>query len=105
VHEVSKSADGEIMKKTKVYVLELWGNPVYSGVSVIFDVAGVSLDRSVLEKLKAKKDKELEEEFPTEEGDEGEDDEDGDFGDEEYCLHNTDLSDRPYWSISTYDLK
>jgi len=105
---------------TKVYVLELLGDPQNSGGSVIFEVAGVSLDRSVLEKLKIEKDKWLidylgeEESLETvddgaesfDDSDEESDDEDDgeEEDDKEYCLFNTDLDGRPSWHITEYDL-
>ncbi len=96
---MSKKKSSKKSTKPKVYVLELYGDPHNSGGSVIFDVGGVSTDRSVLEKLMVVKDKELDEYFSDEPD---EDDEDSD--DYEYCYQNTDLSERPSWTISEYDL-
>ena len=86
----------------KVYALELWADPESSGSSAIFEVAGISTDRAVLERLKVEKEKWLDEYF----SDERNFDDDTDEYDDEYqyVLFNTDLSGRPYWSITEYDL-
>jgi hypothetical protein len=88
---------------TKVYVLELIGDPQSSGGEVTFEVGGTSLDKSVLEELKVKKDEWLCKYLGDPEGWFEGDDVDFDEG-REYTLYNTDLSSRPHWSIQEYDL-
>lgn len=80
---------------TKVYVLELVGDPVNSSGSITIEIGGTSLDRSKIEALKVEKDKALDDYF----GDD-EEHEDGD----DWCYCNSDYSERPYWSISEYPL-
>lgn len=106
-------------KKQKVYVLELLGDIVNTPGCVVLEVGGVSTDKKVLEKLKKEKDKELKELFSEESGspkrwanpnsndDEEDEDDEDEFEDEEegeFCYQNYDLSSRPEWTISTYDL-
>lgn len=103
---MKKQSKKTASKKPTVYVLELWGDIANAGSAAIFEIAGVSTDKSVLEKLKAKKDKELDKDYP--ESNEGEGDEDGEcfgFDEGEYTLQNTDLSSRPWWQISKYRMK
>ena len=91
----------------KVYVLELSGDIQSTPGSVTLEVGGVSLDKTVLERLKVEKDKELDEYLGEEDDDESEDDEEEDE-DEDYedgCTYmNYDLDSRPEWTIVEYDL-
>lgn len=74
----------------KVYVLELIGDIVNTPGSVVLDVGGVSTDKEILETLKKEYDEEL----------------DAGLGDsyDEYEYMGYDLSDRPEWVITEYDL-
>ena len=92
---------------TKVYVLELWGDIVCTSGAIIVEIGGVSLDRSVLERLMVEKEKELRAYFDDEDvSDDGDDDEEDEeeYEDEECTYMNTDYSSRPTWSISEYPL-
>lgn len=82
--------------KKKVYVLELVGDIVNTGGSVTLETGGVSLDRSSLEVLREQKERELDEYFGVNE------ESDEDYHD--WCYMNTDLSERPFWTIVEYDL-
>lgn len=86
---------------TKVYVLELWGDIVCTSGAIIVEIGGVSLDRSVLERLMVEKEKELRAYFDDEDDDSEEEEDDED---EECTYMNTDYSSRPTWSISEYPL-
>lgn len=74
----------------KVYVLELLGDLSNTPCSVVIDTGGVSTDREILETLKKEYDEELDEYF-------GDDDDDFEY-------QGFDLTGRPEWTITEYDL-
>lgn len=100
--------NGKKIAASKVYVLELVGDPINSGGRVTIEVGGASLDRSKLESLKIEKDEELDEYFDGRQEpcdcDDDDCEEDHDGSDEEWCYMDSDYSTRPEWTIVDYPL-
>jgi hypothetical protein len=86
----------------KVYVLELLGDISNTPGMITLETGGVSLNRSKLETLKIQKEKELDDYLDARPI--PEDDDEDDDTDEEYCYQNFDLSSRPVWTITEYDM-
>ena len=92
--------------KSKVYVLELIGDPTNSSGSITISIGGTSLDLSKIEELKIKKDVEIEEYFSDVEAvcDCDDDECENNHDDHEWTYMNSDYSSRPSWTIVSYEL-
>ena len=91
-----------------VYVLQLEGDIECTAGITIAEIGGTSLDRSKLETLREKKERELDEYFDGRQApcdcDDEECEEDHDSDGDVWCYLNTDYSTRPTWVIASYPL-